>query len=108
MGNTRKLAVLAALLVVAVVPSTGAARTPKAPQMVQLQTALLAQINVFRATHGLTRLKINGALPGESASPAPPGGRPPEKNRAPPPAPGAPFRAEGETRVFPPQPPPRG
>src|SRR3954454_20154363 len=64
MGNTRKLAVLAALLVVAVVPSTGAARTPKAPHMVQLQTALLAQINVFRATHGLTRLKINGSLTG--------------------------------------------
>ena len=64
MGTSRKLAVLAALLVVAVVPSTGSARTPKAPQMVQLQTALLAQINGFRSAHGLTRLKINGALTG--------------------------------------------
>jgi uncharacterized protein YkwD len=64
MGKSRILAVLAVLLVVAVAPSAGSARTPKTTQMVQLQTALLAQINAFRSAHGLSRLQINPALTG--------------------------------------------
>jgi uncharacterized protein YkwD len=64
MRNSRILAVLAVLLVVAIAPSTGSARTPKTTQMVQLQAALLAQINAFRVAHGLSRLQINGALTG--------------------------------------------
>jgi uncharacterized protein YkwD len=66
MGNSRILALLAVLLVVAVAPSTGSARTPKATQMVQLQTALLTQINGFRAAHGLASLKVNGSLTGSA------------------------------------------
>ncbi len=63
--NARVLAALAALLVVAVAPSSGSARpqrttTPTA----QLQSALLAQINGFRAAHGLVRLKVAGSLTG--------------------------------------------
>jgi uncharacterized protein YkwD len=56
--------VLAALLVAVVAPSSGSARAPKATQMVQLQSALLAQINTFRAAHGLSRLTINDSLTG--------------------------------------------
>jgi uncharacterized protein YkwD len=63
--NARVLAALAALLVVAVAPSSGSARpqgttTPSA----QLQSALLAQINGFRAAHGLVRLRVSEALTG--------------------------------------------
>ena len=63
--NARVLAALAALLVVAVAPPSGSARpggttTPTA----QLQGALLAQINGFRAAHGLVRLKVSGSLTG--------------------------------------------
>jgi uncharacterized protein YkwD len=57
------LAVLAAVLVVVVAPSSGSAQSRgKTAQMVQLQTSLLAQINAFRSAHGLVRLKISGAL----------------------------------------------
>lgn len=56
------LAALAALLVVVVLPAPGSARTPKTAQVVQLQSALLAQINAFRTAHGLVRLKVSGAL----------------------------------------------
>ena len=56
------LAALAALLVVVVLPSPGSARAPKAVQVVQLQSTLLAQINAFRTAHGLVRLKVSGAL----------------------------------------------
>ena len=63
--NARVLAALAALLVVAVAPSSGSARpqgttTPSA----QLQSALLAQINGFRAAHGLVRLRVSEPLTG--------------------------------------------
>src|ERR1700755_158335 len=58
----RLLSVLVALLVVALAPSSGSARTPKATQMVQLQTALLGQINGFRLAHGLSRLTSTDAL----------------------------------------------
>jgi uncharacterized protein YkwD len=34
----------------------------------QLQTALLAQINVFRAAHGLSQLKLNASLRGVADS----------------------------------------
>src|SRR4029450_9731549 len=59
----RVLALLAAALVVAVAPSAGSARPSgtqtRAPQ---LQVALLAQINSFRAAHGLARLRVSGGL----------------------------------------------
>jgi uncharacterized protein YkwD len=62
-SNTRTLAALAALLVAVVAPSQGSARprssaTPEA----QLQDALLAQINSFRAAHGLARLHATASL----------------------------------------------
>ena len=63
--NPRVLAALAALLVVAVLPSSGSAGAgAKTAQVAQLQTALLAQINVFRAAHGLVRLRVSGGLTG--------------------------------------------
>ena len=65
----RTLIALGLLLLVAFTPSTGSA-TPRgttAP-VAQVQTALLAQINGFRAAHGLVRLKINGALVGAADS----------------------------------------
>jgi uncharacterized protein YkwD len=64
-GNSRILAVLAALLVLVVAPSSGSARARgKTTQMVQLQTALLAQINSFRSAHGLVRLRASAPLTG--------------------------------------------
>ena len=65
MGNSRLLVALAALLAVALAPSSGSAQGPgKTTQMVQLQTALVAQINSFRSAHGLVRLKVSGPLTG--------------------------------------------
>jgi len=59
----RVLALLAAALVVAVAPSAGSARSSaKQTRATQLQVALLAQINSFRAAHGLARLRISGGL----------------------------------------------
>src|ERR1044072_3997220 len=59
----RVLALMAAALVVAVAPSATSAR-PSGTQTRagQLQVALLAQINSFRAAHGLARLRISGGL----------------------------------------------
>ena len=62
-GNSRVLALAAAVLVVAVAPSSGSARlrgtlTPAT----QLQVSLLAQINTFRAAHGLARLRVSSGL----------------------------------------------
>jgi uncharacterized protein YkwD len=63
--SSRILAALAVLLVVAVLPAPGSARPRgKTAQVVQLQTALLAQINAFRTAHGLVRLKVSVALTG--------------------------------------------
>jgi uncharacterized protein YkwD len=61
--DTRVWAVLAAVLVVAVAPSSGSARVRgKQTRATELQVALLAQINSFRAAHGLARLRISGGL----------------------------------------------
>jgi len=62
-SNTRTLAALAAVLVAVVAPSQGSARPQSSavPES-QLQGALLAQINAFRAAHGLARLRVSGAL----------------------------------------------
>ena len=59
----RVLVLLAAALVVAVAPSVGTAR-PSGSQTraTRLQVALLAQINSFRAAHGLARLRVSGGL----------------------------------------------
>jgi uncharacterized protein YkwD len=63
--NARVLAALAALLVVVVAPSSGSAspRGTTSPAA-QLQSALLGQINGFRAAHGLARLKVSSPLTG--------------------------------------------
>jgi uncharacterized protein YkwD len=62
-SNTRTLAALAAVLVAVVAPAQGSARPQSSavPES-QLQDALLAQINTFRASHGLVRLRVSGAL----------------------------------------------
>ena len=59
----RVLALLAAALVVAVAPSAGSARASGTQtRATRLQVALLAQINSFRAAHGLARLRVSGGL----------------------------------------------
>jgi uncharacterized protein YkwD len=66
MGRSpRILVALAALLVVAILPSPGSAGPRgKTAQVAQLQAALLSQINSFRAAHGLVSLKVSGGLTG--------------------------------------------
>ena len=64
-AHARTLTLLGLLLLIVVAPSTGSA-TPRgrtAP-VTQVQVALLAQINTFRAAHGLARLRVNNALVG--------------------------------------------
>ena len=59
----RVLALLAAALVVAVAPSAGSASSRGTQtRATGLQVALLAQINSFRAAHGLTRLRVSRGL----------------------------------------------
>jgi uncharacterized protein YkwD len=59
----RGFALLAAILVVAVAPSAGSARVGGTQsRAAQLQVALLAQINSFRASHGLGRLRVSRGL----------------------------------------------
>ena len=54
---------LAALVAVAVAPSSSSARLGGTQSRAAgVQVALLAQINSFRAAHGLTRLRISGRL----------------------------------------------
>jgi uncharacterized protein YkwD len=64
-AHARTLTLSGLLLLAAFAPSTGSAtsRGTTAP-VTQVQTALLAQINSFRAAHGLVPLKVNGALVG--------------------------------------------
>lgn len=64
-AHSRTLTLLGLLLLAAFAPSPGSAtsRGTTGP-VAQVQTALLAQINGFRAAHGLVPLKINGALVG--------------------------------------------
>jgi uncharacterized protein YkwD len=60
---SRVFALLAALAVVAVAASPGSARVRGTQsRSAQLQAALLAQINSFRAAHGLTRLRLSNGL----------------------------------------------
>jgi len=59
----RVFAVLAALVAVAVAPSSSSARLGGTQSRAAgVQVALLAQINSFRVAHGLTRLRISGGL----------------------------------------------
>jgi len=59
----RGFALLAAILVVAVAPSAGSARLGGTQtRAAQLQVALLAQINSYRAAHGLPRLRVSRGL----------------------------------------------
>ena len=54
---------LAALVAVAAAPSSSSARlSGTQSRAAGVQVALLAQINSFRAAHGLTRLRISGGL----------------------------------------------
>jgi uncharacterized protein YkwD len=64
-AHVRTLTLLGLLLLVAFAPSTGSA-TPRGKTVLvtQVQSALLAQINGFRAAHGLARLRVNPALAG--------------------------------------------
>jgi uncharacterized protein YkwD len=57
------VASFAVVLVVAVAPSAGSATARgTATQSTQLQAALLGQINAFRASHGLARLRVSVGL----------------------------------------------
>jgi uncharacterized protein YkwD len=62
-SNSRTLAALAVILIAVVAPAQGSARprTASVPE-VQLQAALLGQINAFRAAHGLAPLRVSSAL----------------------------------------------
>ena len=61
--RTKVLATFAAMLVVVAAPSAGSAKSRGTMTPVtKLQTALLGQINGFRASHGLTRLRVSQAL----------------------------------------------
>jgi uncharacterized protein YkwD len=61
--STRFVPALVAVMVVALAPPAGSARTRgRAALATQLQVALVAQINTFRALHGLTRLRVSPAL----------------------------------------------
>jgi uncharacterized protein YkwD len=61
--STRLAGVLVAVLVSAAAPSSGSARVRgKQAPAAQLQVALLAQINSFRAVHGLTQLRVATGL----------------------------------------------
>jgi uncharacterized protein YkwD len=63
MGNSRLLALLAAVLLVAAAPSSGSAQAHgKTTQMEQLQSSLLAEINAYRSAHGLVALRISRPL----------------------------------------------
>jgi len=62
-SNTWTLAALTAVLLAVVAPAQGSVRPQStAAREAQLQGALLAQINAFRAAHGLARLRVSGAL----------------------------------------------
>jgi uncharacterized protein YkwD len=59
----KALAIFAAVLIVAVAPSAGSARSRgTTTEVTRLQSALLAQINNFRAAHGLSRLRVSQGL----------------------------------------------
>ena len=59
----RVVALLAALAVVVVAPSSSSARLGGTQsRSARLQVALLAQINSFRAAHGLSRLRLSSGL----------------------------------------------
>jgi uncharacterized protein YkwD len=61
--STRFVPALVAVVVVALAPSAGSARVGgRTARSTQLQVALVAQINAFRASHGLARLRISPAL----------------------------------------------
>jgi uncharacterized protein YkwD len=61
--RTKVTATLAAVLVVSVAPSAGTAKSRGTmTPATQLQAALLTQINTFRASHGLVRLRVSPAL----------------------------------------------
>jgi uncharacterized protein YkwD len=60
----RLLAGLAALIAVLLLPTAGSAVRPSSTQAPssRLQTALIGQMNAFRATHGLAPLRVSGRL----------------------------------------------
>jgi uncharacterized protein YkwD len=58
----RTVAALAAMLAVALAPSAGAGRAGTTTHTAPLQAALVAQINAFRASHGLPRLRVSAGL----------------------------------------------
>jgi uncharacterized protein YkwD len=64
-----RVAMLAALLVVLLLPTSGQARSrgPVA-KAGSLQTALVGQVNAFRAAHGLSRLRVSAPLAAAAAA----------------------------------------
>lgn len=61
--GSRKLATLAALVAVLVMPAlSSAAPTGTLSRSARLQTSLLAQVNATRAARGLVRLRVSPAL----------------------------------------------
>jgi uncharacterized protein YkwD len=64
-GNVaRRCAVLCAAMLVAAAAASGAGATSRAPAsaLSPLESSVLADINAFRAQHGLTRLGLNASL----------------------------------------------
>lgn len=58
-----RVAALAALVAVLVLPASGSAgRSSRLTRVTSLDSALFAQVNAFRATHGLGQLRVSPSL----------------------------------------------
>jgi len=67
--QSKRLAALAALIVVLVAPASGSATaTGTLSRSARMQTALLAQVNAVRSAHGLVRLRLSPGLSAAAAS----------------------------------------
>jgi len=67
--RTRRVAILAVLAAVMLVPASGQARSRRAvAPLGSLQSALIGQVNAFRAAHGLARLRLSPALGAAAAA----------------------------------------
>ena len=67
--RTRRVAIFAVLAAVMLVPASGQARSRRAvAPLASLQSALIGQVNAFRAAHGLARLRLSPALGAAAAA----------------------------------------
>ena len=65
MRTRRRIALgVAAIAVMAAVPTSGALASPRVPAatLSQLESSVLADINAFRGQHGLAKLRLSGQL----------------------------------------------